>query len=282
MPAQGTTIRFFGKRLLSGIGIFAVSMTLLVLLSEQSGGERKSPETTTRSEQFSYTVIKRYPHDPTAFTQGLVWDKGKVYESTGLYGYSSLRLVDLETGRVERKRDYPRQIFAEGITVFQEAVYQLTWKNNRVFQLGKQNFSLIRSWPFPGEGWGITHDGRSLIVSDGTATLYFFDPETLIEQRRIIVHDSGRKIVRLNELEYIRGAVYANIWKKDQIVIIRPEDGAVTGWIDLAELCESMRQGNDFGENVLNGIMYDAQGDRIFITGKLWPALFEIRLKKIP
>ncbi|MCI5131138.1 MAG: glutaminyl-peptide cyclotransferase [Candidatus Electrothrix sp. EH2] len=228
--------------------------------------------------EFSCTVVREYPHDPKAFTQGLAWDKGKVYEGTGRYGHSSLRSVDLKTGLVNRQRDYTDRFFAEGVTVFQDRIYQLTWKNKKVFLFEKENFSVLGSWPYPREGWGITHDGNELIASDGTAQLYFLDPKTLEEKRRITVRDDQGPVTQLNELEYVRGAIYANVWKTDQIAIIRPQDGAVSGWLDLSGLSAKVRSIWKAKTDVLNGIMYDPADDRLFVTGKLWPSLFEIRV----
>lgn len=221
-------------------------------------------------------ISKEYPHDRMAFTQGLAWNKGRIYESTGLYGQSSLRRVDLATGKIEQLLQYEEPVFAEGMTVVGDSIYQLTWTNKVILQYDKENFALRRTWPWPREGWGITHDGRSLIVSDGTATLYFLDPVTLAEKRQLTVRDQGRKIDRLNELEYINGTIYANIWKECQIAVINPKDGAVTAWLDLSALCARM-QGSD-PEAVLNGIMYAPENGRLFVTGKFWPALFEIEI----
>ncbi|XOF34197.1 MAG: glutaminyl-peptide cyclotransferase [Candidatus Electrothrix sp. YB6] len=226
--------------------------------------------------QFSYKIVHEYPHDPNAFTQGLVWDEGTMYEGTGLHGRSSLRRVDLLSGRVEQQRNYERQYFAEGITVFRNTIYQLTWKNSRVFLYAKKDFSLLGSRSYPRQGWGITHNGRQLIASDGTAHLYFLDPATLVEQRRILVQDDQGPVNRLNELEYVRGSVYANVWHTDRIAIIDPETGVVSGQLDLTGL--SARAGEKKKIDVLNGIMYDAVHDRLFVTGKLWPSLFEIRV----
>lgn len=201
-----------------------------------------------------------------------------MYEGTGLYGRSSLRSLDLKTGAVHRQRRYRRQYFAEGITVFRDRIYQLTWKNRQVFLLDRERLVVIRSWPYPREGWGITHNGKELIVSDGSASLYFLDPETLQEKRQILVHDDQGKVTRLNELEYVRGAIYANVWQTDRIAIIHPEDGRVTGWLDLSELSAQVQSIWKGKTDVLNGIMYDPVNDRLVVTGKLWPWLFEIRV----
>ena len=234
----------------------------------------------SKPKQLTYSIVQEFPHDPEAFTQGLAWDKGNVYEATGLYGQSSLRRVELHTGKVELKHDYDRQIFAEGITIFEDKIYQLTWKNKRIFQYDKNDFSLIRSYEFPYQGWGITHDNEQLIVSDGTAKLYFLDPNTLSEKGRIFVHDDQGQVSRLNELEYVDGKIYANIWKTDRIAIISPKDGVVTSYLDLSGLSTYMKSENK--PDVLNGIMYDSVDDRLFVTGKLWPSLFEIKVVPIP
>jgi len=227
-------------------------------------------------EQLRAVVVNEYPHDQNAFTQGLVWDQNAVYEGTGLHGRSSLRQVEPTTGEVLRQLDYGPQFFAEGVTVFGDSIYQLTWQNQVIFQYEKASFALRRAWPWPREGWGITHDGSSLIVSDGSSTLYFLNPKDMTEQRRITVRDQGLEIDRLNELEYIDGLVHANIWGECRIALIRPDSGEVAAWLDAAELCARMAQDN--GEAVLNGIMRDPASGRLFLTGKLWPGLFEIRM----
>ncbi len=226
-------------------------------------------------EQLTAVAVQEYPHDPNAFTQGLVWDQGKVYEGTGLHGRSSLREVELATGKTLRQLDYGPQFFAEGVTVFGGSIYQLTWRNGVIFQYDKDSFALRKVWPWPREGWGITHDGSNLIVSDGSATLYFLNPDDLSERRRLTVRDQGREIDRLNELEYIDGLIYANIWRECRIALIRPDSGEVTAWLDAAELCARMQQ--DDGDAVLNGIMRDPDSGRLFLTGKLWPRLFEVK-----
>lgn len=234
----------------------------------------------TKPKQYTYLIVQEFPHDPKAFTQGLAWDKGIVYEGTGLYGQSSLRRIDLHTGKVELKHDYDQQLFAEGVTIYENKIYQLTWKNNIIFQYDKNDFSAVRSWKFPYQGWGITHDNKQLIISDGTAKLYFFDPKTLREKRRILVRDNQGPVSRLNELEYIKGKIYANIWRTDHIAIINPKDGVVTSYLDLSGLSASVK--NDKKPGVLNGIMYDPMEDRLFVTGKLWPSLFEIKVVPVP
>jgi glutamine cyclotransferase len=236
---------------------------------------RQIPPADSSPAQLAAVIVKEYPHDRLAFTQGLAWDTGAVYESTGLFGQSSLRRVDLMSGNVMQRRDYGSQFFAEGLTVLGDSIYQLTWHNGVIFQYDKDSFALRRTFSWPHEGWGITHDGSSLIISDGSAVLYFISSENLTERRRIVAHDGGQEIDRLNELEYISGSIYANVWRECRIAVINPADGAVTAWIDLSELCARM-QGDD-QEAVLNGIMHDPDSGRLFVTGKLWPALFEIK-----
>lgn len=225
---------------------------------------------------YTYKIINSYPHDPGAFTQGLVLDNGVLYEGTGLYGQSTLRRVDLETGAVLQLYSLPPQFFGEGITVYGDRIIQLTWQSNMGFVYDKDSFELLSEFTYPTEGWGITHDGTRLIMSDGTATLYFLDPETFERIGQIDVTDAGEPVIRLNELEYIQGEVYANIWQTDRIARINPQTGQVLAWIDLAGLlsAQDRRQPVD----VLNGIAYDAATDRLFVTGKLWPQLFELEL----
>ena len=226
---------------------------------------------------FSYEIINSYPHDPTAFTQGLIYADGALYEGTGRYGQSSLRQVDLETGIVQTYSTIPEQYFGEGITIFDDKIYQLTWQNQTGFIYDQDGFELLDTFSYPTEGWGLTHNGEDLIMSDGTNNLYFLDPDTLeIIDQVAVFHDKGNPVVRLNELEYIDGSVYANIWQTNHIVQINPETGQVIAWIDLTNLLspESLTQPVD----VLNGIAYDAENSRLFVTGKLWPTLFEIEL----
>lgn len=219
---------------------------------------------------YTYKVINAYPHDKEAFTQGLVFDNGYLYEGTGIKGASTLRKVQLETGDVVQLHQLSKQFFGEGITIYQDKIIQLTWRSKVGFVYDRQSFRLVRRFRYPTEGWGITHDGKRLIMSDGTAILYFLDPETFKKIGHILVHDAHGPVSNLNELEYIRGEIYANVWNKNLIVRISPQTGTVVGWIDLGGL----RRWN----GVLNGIAYDAEHDRLFITGKLWPYIYEIKL----
>jgi glutamine cyclotransferase len=227
-------------------------------------------------QHYSYQVVAEYPHDPGAFTQGLVYEDGVLYEGTGLKGRSSLRRVDLETGEVLQRYDLPSNYFGEGIALLGDRLYQLTWQSHVGFVYDKDTFALLDEFSYPTEGCGLTHDGERLIMSDGTATLHFLDPETLEETGSIQVHDDQGPVTHLNELEYIDGQVYANIWLTDRIARISPHTGQVTGWIDLSGLLDpdELTQPVD----VLNGIAYDQENERLFVTGKLWPTLFELEL----
>ena len=225
---------------------------------------------------YKYKVINIYPHDRNAFTEGLVFENGFLYEGTGLRGHSTLRRVELETGNILRIRQIPDQFFGEGITICENRIIQLTWQSNIGFVYDKESFELLQEFNYPTEGWGITYDGKRLIMSDGTSTLYFLDPETFNEIGRITVSDDDGQVSRLNELEYVNGEIYANVWLTDYIARISADTGHVVGWIDLKGLLSP----EDAGEavNVLNGIAYDVQNDRLFVTGKLWPKVLEIVL----
>jgi len=224
---------------------------------------------------YGYRVIAVYPHDADAFTQGLVYYQGNFYEGTGLRGHSSLRKVDLETGAVLQIRNLPQRYFGEGVTLFDDRLYQLTWQSHVGFVYDRASFNLLATFQYPTEGWGLTHNGRELIMSDGTPALHFLDPTTLQELRRVMVWDEHGPVQRLNELEYIDGEVYANIWQTDRIARIDPKTGRVRAWIDLSGLLPPEDRP---GANVLNGIAWDAAGGRLFVTGKLWPKLFQIEL----
>ena len=224
----------------------------------------------------AYKVIHTYPHDEQAFTQGLIFVDGQLYESTGLNGHSTLRMDDLETGKVLQHIDVPAQYFAEGLTNWHSNLVQLTWKAHTAFVYDRFSFRLLKTLHYDGEGWGLTQDGKNLILSDGSATLRFLNPETFQVVRRINVTDQGQPVKELNELEYIHGQIYANVWYSNKIARISPQTGKVLGWIDLSDLVSSLGLQNQ--DAVLNGIAYDAQHDRLFITGKLWPKLFEIKV----
>ncbi len=199
-----------------------------------------------------------------------------MYEGTGLYGQSTLRKTQLETGKVLQLHDLPADVFGEGITVFGDRLIQLTWKSQLGYVYDKQAFRLLREFTYPTEGWGITHDGKNLVMSDGTATLYFLNPDTFERTRQIEVHSDLGPVTQLNELEYIQGEIYANVWQTDRIARIAPDTGQVLGWIDLSGLISV--QDRRTPVDVLNGIAYDAEHNRLFVTGKLWPKLFEIKL----
>jgi glutamine cyclotransferase len=205
-----------------------------------------------------------------------VFEDGFLFEGTGLLGHSSLRKTNLETGEILQKRDMPPQYFGEGITVFDGRIVQLTWRSNIGFVYKKDNFNLVEDFSYPTEGWGVTSDGQKLIMSDGTEYLYFLDPEDYSITGNVRVTEDGTAVTKLNELEYIDGMVYANVWLTDRIAIIDPGDGRVTGWIDLTGLLETT--GYEEPPDVLNGIAYDSEEARLFVTGKLWPSLFEIEL----
>ena len=225
---------------------------------------------------YTYRVINSFPHDPEASTQGLLFQNGTLFEGTGLYGESTLRQVELETGIVLRSISLASQYFGEGITIYNDHVVQLSWRSNAGFLYDKDSFELLQTFTYRTEGWGITHDGVRLIVSDGTSALYFWDPVTFEEIGRIEVHDQDGYVTGLNELEYVRGEVFANVWPADRIARINPHTGRVTGWINLEGLLESEEKIGSAG--VLNGIAYDVENARLFVTGKRWSKLFEIGL----
>ncbi len=244
-----------------------------------SGGPARVVQVSEDVPIYGYKIVKVFPHDPQAFTQGLVYYKENIlYEGTGMWGESSLRKVDLETGTVLQIYRLPPELFGEGITIWEDKIIQLTWQHRRGFVYDRETFTLLKEFSYPTEGWGITHDGSRLIMSDGSATLFIWDPETFHEIGRIEVRDEHGPVVRLNELEYINGLIYANVWQTDRIAIIQPETGRVVGWIDLTGLLKPEDRSSRV--DVLNGIAYDAQGDRLFVTGKYWPKLFQIQLTK--
>jgi glutaminyl-peptide cyclotransferase len=261
--------------------VFSVVMPLTM----GSFGCGTSPSTTTATTtqttpppiaNYTYRVVNTYPHDRSAFTEGLIYSDGVLYESTGLYGQSTLRKVELTTGRVLKSTSLAPQYFGEGLALWQESLIQLTWKEHIGFVYSKGMFSLLRSFTYVTEGWGLTSDGIRLVMSDGTSTVHFLDPATFQVTGSIQVKDKGIPVVNINELEYVNGRIYANIWMTDKIAIINPADGNVESWIDLTGLLPP--SANPVAVDVLNGIAYDPAGKRLFVTGKLWPLLFEIEL----
>jgi glutamine cyclotransferase len=227
------------------------------------------------SSTAGFTVVAVYPHDPNAFTQGLAIANGQLYEGTGLYGQSTIRKVDLATGRVEKQRPIDPKFFGEGIAILGGRLYQLTWQHGLGFVYDLATFNQQRTFQYAGEGWGLTQDGKELILSDGSAKLRFLNPETFAVTREIEVRDQGAPVAKLNELEYIDGEIWSNIWYDDRIVRISPATGEVLGWVDLATLYP---KGSRSSEAVLNGIAYDAAAKRLFVTGKNWPQLYEIKV----
>ncbi len=264
-----------------------LAFVLTLLISSPVGAWHGAPEQTKRAAgdlaatgtryepiEYTYEVVASWPHDRGAFTQGLVYnDHGTFYESTGLNGRSSLREVDPQTGAVLRRVDVAEQYFAEGLTELGGKLYQLTWQHQRGFVYDAATFAKTREFTYAGEGWGLTDDGHSLIMSDGTNAIRFLDPETFAVRRTIRVMRGGQPLRNINELEYIDGQIYANVWLTDYIARIDPASGFLTGWIDMRGLLPP-----DGGNaDVLNGIAWDAASGRIFVTGKLWPRLFEVR-----
>jgi glutaminyl-peptide cyclotransferase len=226
---------------------------------------------------YTYDVVKTYPHNRDAFTEGLFYLDGVLYESTGLNGQSTVRKVDLQTGKVLQQIKVPPQYFGEGMATLNGKLYQLTWQTQKGFVYDLETFKLERDFTYTGEGWGLTTDGHWLIMSDGTDQIRFLDPNTLAENRRITVMVHGLPVKRLNELEYIKGEIFANVWGTDYVVRIDPATGKLLGVIDFTGLLAP--QDRDKDTDVLNGIAYDAKSDRLFVTGKKWPKLFEVRLK---
>jgi glutamine cyclotransferase len=227
---------------------------------------------------YTYEVVKSYPHDTSAFTQGLVYENGHLLESTGLNGQSSLREVDLATGAVLKKVDVPGQYFAEGLTEFNNKLYQLTWQSNKGFVYDRATFQKQSEFSYTGEGWGLADNETSLILSDGTNKIRFLDPATFAVKRTInVTAGDNNPITELNELEYIDGEIYANVWQTDTIARIDPTTGRVVSWIDLSGLLPASERTSQ--TDVLNGIAYDPDGKRLFVTGKLWPKIYEIKLK---
>jgi glutamine cyclotransferase len=248
--------------------LFGVAIALAIGATQAS----KRPAVTPVS---TYRIVKIYPHDRAAFTEGLLYLDGVLYESTGQEGRSTIRKVRLENGEILQQQQLDRKYFGEGIVVWKKSLIQLTYKTEIGFVYDLSTFQRLRTFNYTGEGWALTHDNTRIIMSDGSSSLRFLDPETLRETGRLLVKDGGKPVEGLNELEFVKGEILANIWKTQRVARISPRTGQVTGWIDLSGLLDPH---DAAGVDVLNGIAYDAAGDRLFVTGKLWPKLFEIRI----
>lgn len=222
-----------------------------------------------------FRIVNTYPHDPRAFTQGLFWLDGHLYESTGQIGESTIRRVELETGRVLQSVDIPPGLFGEGIVNWGDQIINITWQSGIGYRWDRRTLRRLGDWSYPGEGWGLTQNGRDIIMSDGTAELRFLDPETLQERRRLTVTYQGQPLTQLNELEWVDGEIFANVWQQPAIVRIDPASGRVTAIVDLTALA---RQNAGPRDDVLNGIAWDAERRRLFVTGKYWSRLYEIEI----
>lgn len=236
----------------------------------QAAKQRSSPP------EYTFEVVNRFPHDSNAFTQGFAYRGGYFYEGTGRNGKSSLRQVKPESGEIVRRADLPQEFFGEGITVLGNQIFQLTWTSHTGFVYDLNNFQKLRSFQYDGEGWGLAADGQDLFLSDGSSEIKVYDASTFREKRRIKVRDGGAAVDQLNEMEFVEGEIYANVWHSDKIARISPQTGQVVGWINLSGLLGSFYHLE--AEAVLNGIAYDSEHKRLFVTGKLWPAIFEIRI----
>ena len=250
-----------------------LSASLFAVLPFMTGFAAQSP--TANLPLFGYQIVRVYPHDPEAFTQGLQYLGGVLYEGTGLVGRSSIRRVALDTGKVEQKRDVPAPYFGEGITVWKNDLIELTWQSHVAFVYDRATFAPKKQFSYPGEGWGLTFDGNNLIMSDGTDELRVLDPSTFAEKRRIKVTAAGAPLRNLNEVEYVKGEIFANVWQTEYIARIAPDTGKVSAYVDLRGLLSPQERAQT---DVLNGIAYDPEHDRLFITGKLWPKLFEVKV----
>ena len=251
-------------------------MAVLLFITNKVPGQSASSRNKSHVPEYTFEVVHQLPHDSAAFTQGFAYYNGFFYEGTGREGQSSLRQVEPETGRVVRKVNLSPELFGEGITVLGNEVIQLTWMSHVGFVYDLSDFRRLRSFPYSGEGWGLTTDGHDLFMSDGSSEIRVLDARTFAEKRRIKVRDGGKPVEKLNELELVEGEIYANIWHSDRIARISLQTGRVVGWIDLTGILGPFYQRE--GEAVLNGIAYDSKGKRLFVTGKLWPKIFEIRV----
>ena len=279
--------RHKSSRVLIGGGLLAVAViATLIFASLRSAPEGQSNGTSAnkpaaaadgRARQVSYEVVNSYAHDPNSFTQGFLWHDGGFYESTGQYGQSKLRRLEFPSGKVLKETSLSPELFGEGLALVDSRLIQLTWKSHRGFVYDLNTFRLLQEFGYDMEGWGLTYDGKNLILSDGSSDLFYLDPQTFKPIKKLGVRMNGRPVQELNELEFIDGEIWANVWQTDLILRIDPSTGLVASFLDLKGiLAPSDKTG---GENVLNGIAYDAEHKRIFITGKLWPRIFEIRIR---
>jgi glutamine cyclotransferase len=259
-----------------GIALVAVGAAAVLVYGSRDGRESRE-ESNVQTPVYGYDVVFTYPHDENAFTEGFLYRDGFFYESTGLEGESSVRQVEVQTGRVMRRHDMPRPLFGEGLTDWGFQLVQLTYTTELAFMYDMETFAERSTFKYKGQGWGLTHDDHRLIMSDGSANLRFLDPETHRELGSIEVRDQGTPVANLNELEFIRGDVYANVWHSNRIAVIDPKSGTVREWIDLTGLNPNAVARS---EAVLNGIAYDASRDRLFVTGKWWQNVYEIRVRR--
>ena len=260
--------------------IVVLALALSCFQCQPTGSTNKTTEAPANgpAPKYGYQIVNMWPHDSNAFTQGLILMDGKLLESTGQEGFSSLRRVELESGKVLQKVDVPEPYFAEGMTQLNGKIYQLTWQHNLGFIYDAQTFNRLGQFSYQGEGWGLTTDGQSLILSDGTPNIRFIDPASFRVTKTINVTDRNRPIRELNELEYVKGEIYANVWHDNRIATIDPQSGRVNSWIDLTGL---LPEGEVLDpEAVLNGIAYDQASDKLIVTGKLWPRVYEIKVKR--
>lgn len=256
-------------RALAALGVSAMAAALWLAGSPPVEAQRAA------APVYGYRVITTYPHDPKAFTQGLLYRDGALYESTGLYGQSSLRRVELETGKVLQQVQLPKRYFAEGLALVGDALVQLTWQEHTGIVYDRRTFEQRRTFTYKTEGWGLDYDDKGgLVMSDGSDQLFFLDPKTFAVVRTLRVRDGGRPVPNLNELEWIEGEIWANVWSTDRLVRIDPSSGAVTGWVNLDTLWPRAQRPRS--ADVLNGIAYDRERRRIFVTGKNWPRLYHI------
>ncbi len=269
-----------GSRLLTALALAAFGCADVQNIGSAPGIPTfRIPQYTRRIPVLTVKLVRTYPHDPHAFTQGLEYYGGYLYESTGIAGQSTLRKVALDTGQVIQKVSLPSEYFGEGLTIFRGKIYQLTWLSKKGFVYNLRSFQQLGEFPYDTEGWGLTHDDRSLIMSDGTNEIRYIDPVSFAVTRTIELYAEGQGVANLNEVEYVKGEILANIWHSTRIARVDPRSGQIVAWIDLSSIAakEPHRE-----EEVLNGIAYDKAADRLFVTGKKWSKLYEIKVEENP